>query len=102
MERTRLGLVCYLLITCCLLSAQPPTHKPAGTQIITSGGKAADSLFISLLGGPDAKVIYIPTAASSLRSDSLTIWNPDETENKERYKQDLLKRFHLNNITILH
>lgn len=78
------------------------SNQNTGTIIITSGGKTADSLFIEMLGGPDAKVVFIPTAASSLRSDGGVIWNPDQQENRAEFKQELMKRFHLNDITVLH
>lgn len=94
--------VAFISLTLTIPLAAQSTANKTGIQIITSGGKAADSLFISLLGGPEAKVIFIPTAASSLRSDEGTIWNPDEEQNKEAYKQDMLKRFKVNNITFLH
>jgi len=98
----RIIVISFLFTFCNPLAAQFNANKTRGAEIITSGGRAADSLFISLLGGPDAKVVFIPTAASSLRSDSGTIWNPDEEKNKEIFKQDLLKRFKLDNITVLH
>ena len=98
----RIIVISFLFTFCNPLAAQFNANKTRGAEIITSGGRAADSLFISLLGGPDAKVVFIPTAASSLRSDSGTIWNPDEEINKVIFKQDLLKRFNLNNITVLH
>jgi len=98
----RTTVIGFLFIFCNPLAAQFNANKAKGAEIITSGGKAADSLFISLLGGSAAKVVFIPTAASSLRSDSGTIWNPDEEKNKEIFRQDLLKRFNLNNITVLH
>jgi len=84
------------------LLAQLASKKHNGIEIITSGGKTADSLFINLVADSNAKVVFIPTAASSLRSDLGTIWNPDEEKNKKEFKQDLLKRFHLNDITVIH
>jgi cyanophycinase len=90
-----------LLICCSELFAQAH-HNNKGIQIITSGGKAADSIFIQLLGDANANVLFIPTAASLLRSDSGTIWNPDEETNKTEFRRDLLRRFHLHDITILH
>lgn len=98
----RIIIISFLFTFYNQLAAQLNANKTKGVEIITSGGKAADSLFIRLIGGSDAKVVFIPTAASSLRSDSGTIWNPDEEKNKETFKQDLLKRFNLKNITVLH
>jgi cyanophycinase len=85
-----------------LFAQSDSNNNNKGIEIITSGGKAADSLFIRLLNDTRAKVIFIPTAASSLRSDSGTIWNPDKEPNKEKFRQDLLKRFHLTDIIVLH
>jgi cyanophycinase len=75
--------------------------KSRAVQIITSGGKTADSLFTSIIGH-DARLIFIPSAASSLRSDEGTIWNPGEEVNKNQFTEDLKKRFGVNNIIILH
>jgi cyanophycinase len=81
---------------CSLTAAQN-----SGTLLITSGGQTADDLFIKLVNDPEAKVIYIPTAASSLRSQNLTIWDPGSEENKEKYLDDMRKRFRLR-LTVLH
>jgi hypothetical protein len=79
--------LCLLFFPCLPVFTQSVDGKKSGVQIIASGGKTADSLFIHLLGNADAKVIFIPTAASSLRSDAGTIWNPDEEKNKtESYR----------------
>lgn len=77
---------------------------PLGAQgelIVTSGGEAAMALFQKLVG-PDPHVVFIPTAASSLRSDSGVIWDPDKLERRAEFEQELLKRFGLKDITILH
>ncbi|MBL7864177.1 MAG: Type 1 glutamine amidotransferase-like domain-containing protein [Cyclobacteriaceae bacterium] len=92
-------LLLFIFISCLCVQAQ---EKITGVQILTSGGKRADSVFISLLRGPDTRVVFIPTAASSLRSDAGVIWTPGEEENKKEFTSELLKRFKLNAITILH
>ena len=71
------------------------------TLIATSGGPAADRLFAGLAPA-DAEVVYIPTAASSLRSDKGTIWTPGEEKNREAYLSDLRERFGRRRVTILH
>ena len=76
--------------------------QTSGTQIVTSSGKEADELFTKAVGDPRAKVVFIPTAASSLRSQNLTIWEPGTEENKEKFIADLRERFKLDQITILH
>jgi len=42
-----------------LTIAQSEINQKSGIQIVTNGGKDAEQLFIELLGGPDAKVIFI-------------------------------------------
>jgi cyanophycinase len=101
----RILAICFLFTLCTPLAAQLSTSSRNEVQIITSGGGAADSVFINLVGDPDAMVIFIPTAASALRlpnDNSGVIWNPDEEKNKKEFKQELLKRFKLTDITILH
>lgn len=78
-----------------------PLVSAQGKLIVTSGGNTAEALFRKL-AGPDARVVFIPTAASSLRSDSGVIWNPDEREHRAEFEGEMLKRFGLKRITILH
>jgi cyanophycinase len=101
MQKMKIIVICALVSLYSPLLAQT-TNTHTGVEIIASGGGAADSLFINLVNDSNAKVVFIPTAASSLRSDSGVIWNPDDEKNKEEFKQELLKRFRLSAITILH
>lgn len=102
-ESVRLALAGWsvaLSITCTLgLSAKP--LRAQGKLIVTSGGGAADALFRKLIG-PNPRVVFIPTAASSLRSDSGVIWDPDKLERRAEFEQELRKRFGLEGLTILH
>ena len=76
----------------------------AGTLVIASGGREAVERFVQLAGGPGASIVFIPTAASSLKSDSGVIWNPDDAGGaaREAFERDTLKRFGLTRLTILH
>jgi len=76
--------------------------QSTGFQIVTSGGQAAEALFIELTSDRNAKVVFIPTAASSLRSQNKVIWDPDKEENKNEFRDEMLKRFKIDRITILH
>jgi cyanophycinase len=98
-----------LLFTALLFSlcdpaiAQLALSQNRGTQILTSGGRSAEELFIKTVGDPNAKVVFIPTAATSLRSDEKRVtWNPDKEENKNEFREEMAKRFKLNQITLLH
>ena len=83
------------------LAAQD-TARRQGKLMVTSGGRAAEALFRQLIGGPEPNVVFIPTGASSLRSDSGVIWNPDKQEHRAKYEQDILQRFGLKRVTLLH
>ena len=62
--------------------------------------------FVELAGGPDANIVYIPTAASSLRLPSGLIWEwlyTDELPaNTPEFKAELCRMFGIKSITILH
>lgn len=82
--------------------AQLAVNQNSGIQIVTSGGQISDELFIKLVNDPNAKVVFIPTAASLLRSQNKIIWNPDKEDNKNEFQKEMLERFKLNQITMLH
>ncbi|HKS08750.1 MAG TPA: cyanophycinase, partial [Pyrinomonadaceae bacterium] len=87
-----------------LTKAQGPAK---GTLILTGGDQeTAVKEFVSLAGGPDANIVYIPTAASSLKLPSGLIWewlNTDELPaNTPEFKAELCKMFGVKAITILH
>ena len=83
---------------------QCSARRLAGTLVIASGGREAVQRFVQLAGGPGASIVFIPTAASSLKSDSGVIWNPDDAGGaaREAFERDTLKRFGLTRLTILH
>jgi hypothetical protein len=57
-----------LLLAAPVLFAQPAAGQRAGTLVVTSGGRDADKRFVQLAGSRDANIVYLPAAASSLRS----------------------------------
>jgi len=83
-----------------LLSQEENIHSTL--QIITSGGKIADSLFIKCLESTNKRIVFIPTAASSLRSETGIIWNPDSTKNRDSFTNEIQKRFNVKEVIILH
>jgi cyanophycinase len=101
----RLFIVCLLVSP--VILAQTSGGPPKGTLILTGGDQeTALKEFVSLAGGPDANIVYIPTAASSLRLPSGLIWEwlyTDELPaNTPEFKAELCKMFGVTNITILH
>ena len=102
-----------LVVLCCLLyvspvtKAQPSSGPVKGTLILTGGDQETGlKEFVSLAGGPDANIVYIPTAASSLRLPSGLIWEWLHTDelpaNTPEFKAELCKMFGIKAITILH
>jgi cyanophycinase len=98
----KLLLTILLFCLCSTAVAQSAIDQRSGIQIITSGGQVSEELFIKLVGDPRAKVVFIPTPASSLRSQNKIIWNPDKDENKNEFQEEMSKRFKLDQITLLH
>lgn len=102
-------LLAFLLATICAatIAAQLSSGPAKGTLILTGGDQETGiKEFVALAGGPDANIVYIPTAASSLRLPSGLIWEwlyTDELPaNTPEFKQELCKMFGVKNITILH
>ncbi len=66
------------------LSAQSPEYGPEkGTLVIQGGGSAEGTgiyeTFVNLAGGPDAKIIIVPTAGGNRRPDgSLIVYEEDK------------------------
>ncbi|HYK21366.1 MAG TPA: cyanophycinase [Pyrinomonadaceae bacterium] len=98
--------VALWLFICPLTGAQ--SHGPAKGTLILTGGDQETALkeFVTLAGGPDANIVYIPTAATSIRLPSGLIWEwlyTDELPaNTPAFKAELCKMFGIKAITILH
>jgi cyanophycinase len=100
-------LIAWLVSVCCVATAQTSGGPSKGTLILTGGDQeTALKEFVDLAGGPEAKIVYIPTAASSLRLPSGLIWEwlyTDELPaNTPAFKAELCKMFGVTDITILH
>lgn len=88
-------------------TAHASSGPAKGTLIITGGDQeTALKEFVTLAGGPDANIVYIPTASSSIRLPSGIIWEwlyTDELPaNTPEFKAELCKMFGIKSITILH
>ena len=105
---TQLLCVALLATWCAVATIAQTSSGPAKGTLILTGGDQETGLkeFVSLAGGPDANIVYIPTAASSLRLPSGIIWEWLYTDtlpaNTPEFKQELAKLFGVKNITILH
>ncbi len=103
--RLKVALIVALLLSS---TAARASTGPAKGKLIITGGDQETALkeFVTLAGGPDANIVYIPTAATSLRLPSGLIWewlNADELPaNTPEFKAELCKMFGIKNITILH
>lgn len=100
------GLLFTFFFTFSITIAHPSAGPANGTLILTGGDQETGlKEFVTLAGGPDANIVYIP-AASILRLPSGLIWEwrrPDELPaNTPEFKAELCKMFGIKNITILH
>jgi len=90
------------------LLAQKSSGPVNGTLIVDGGGTTAavKDRFVALAGGPKARIVVIPTGASSLRfGEKNTILNPDWPRDRPEwaaYEADLKKWLAVGNITVIH
>lgn len=107
MRRKLLYAVLLVIFGAATTTAQTSSGPSKGTLIL-SGGDQETGLkeFVALAGGPDANIVYIPTAASSLKLPSGLIWESLSTDtlpaNTPEFKQELCKMFGVKDITIVH
>ena len=85
-----------------LYAETPEVANTDGAYLVTSGGDRIDEHFRRLLEAHARNLIFIPTAASSLRSKYGTIWNPDLEENRDAFVRELQLRFNAAEVYILH
>ena len=57
----RTMVLAFLALACSAFAA--PSHGPAKGYLVISGGVAGMKEFLQLAGGPDARIVVIPTAA---------------------------------------
>lgn len=102
-------LLLVLLATCGVATSTAQTSSgPARGTLILTGGDQETGIkeFVGLAGGADANIVYIPTAASSLKLPSGLIWEWLYTDtlpaNTPEFQQELARMFGVKNITILH
>src|SRR5215217_932170 len=100
-------LLLSFFFTCSLTIAHTSNGVEKGTLILTGGDlETGVKEFVTLAGGPDANIVYIPTAASSLIMPSGLIWALNNTDqlpaNTPEFKAELCQLFGIKNITILH
>lgn len=74
--RPTIALVCLLASTSAV--GQAPSHGPAKGYLLITGGatEARDyQRFLTMAGGPDAKIVVIPTASVTKPTDQATLQN---------------------------
>lgn len=93
------------LAICCLSLAvfgQCGSRTPA-PLVASASGSAGREAFVRLAGGKGAHVVFVPTAASELRSESGVIWNPDDAgPAAAAFLAEIKKEFGLETVTVLH
>lgn len=84
----------FLTVVVCLGAQATDTRGPKkGYLVIVGGGNVGPDIvqkFVSLAGGPEAKVVVIPTASE------------DKDLDLEKIKKAFIERFGMSNVTMLH
>jgi cyanophycinase len=106
-QRVIRGLLFLLVITSVIpAQGQPALRK--GALVISGGdpGRAVLERFVKLAGGPEARIVYIPTAASSLRLPSGFIYDPPDegksAANTAQFEVEVARMFGVKKVTVLH
>lgn len=106
--RNLAGVIAFLTLWISPLSAQKSAGPPNGTLIVDGGGttEAIVRRFVELAGGPQARIVVIATAPSSIRfGEKNVILDPDWPRDRLEWTQyhDYLKRwFGVERIEIIH
>lgn len=101
---TRVAIIIFLFSMSFDSGGQSSKGAANGFLILTGGDWVPEAVakFVSLAGGPDATIIYIPTAASSIRLPSGFIFDPDSAAAIPAATAELNQIFKTTNIRILH
>src|ERR1700704_6134156 len=97
-----------VILSCAQILAQRSSGPARGILIVDGGGATAlvRDRFLSLAGGAKARIIVIPTGASSLRfGEKNTILDPDWPRDRPEwaaYEEYLKQWFGTENVTVLH
>src|SRR6267378_2552484 len=103
-----LAAVGCVILSCAQVSAQRSSGPAKGILIVDGGGTTAlvKDRFMSLAGGAKARIVVIPTGASSLRfGEKNTILNPDwprERSEWAAYEADLKRWLAVENVVVIH
>jgi len=103
-----LAIVTCVVLGCAPLSAQKSSGPAKGILVVDGGGTTAvvKDRFVALAGGAKARIIVIPTGASSVRfGDKNIILDPDWARDRPEwaaYEEYLKQWFGTENVTVIH
>jgi cyanophycinase len=101
-------LICALLFGCAGLCGQRSSGPAKGTLIVDGGGTTdlVKGRFVSIAGGKEARIVVIPTGASSIRfGPQKVVLNPDWPRDRPEwaaYEADLKAWLGINDVIVLH
>lgn len=103
------SVMALLLLACPAPGLTAESAGPAAGTLVLDGGGATDPVrdrYVALCGGPQARIVALPTGASSIRfGDENTILNPDWPRDRDEwsaYDRYLKKWLGVENVTTLH
>ena len=103
-----LAVVVWIVLISAPLSAQRSSGPAKGVLIVDGGGltNVVKDRFVSLAGGAKARVVVIPTGASSVRfGEKNIVLNPDWPRDRPEwiaYEADLKQWLGIENVTVIH
>src|SRR5262245_35177697 len=90
-------------------AAEAQTASGQGALILAGGADLAPAVrakFVALAGGPEAEIVYIPTASSGIRLETGFEYIPSDSgppaANTEAFASELAKYFGVRRVTVLH
>ncbi|HEY8228008.1 MAG TPA: cyanophycinase [Pyrinomonadaceae bacterium] len=102
------GVIAFITLCAGLVAAQKSSGPANGTLIVDGGGTTEQIVrrFVALAGGPQARIVVIPTAPSAIRfGDDNVILDPDWPRDRDEWRKyhEYLKRwFGVDRVEIIH
>jgi len=87
------------------LSFAQSSRGPEHGHLVLSGGdwsSTAIRKFVDFAGGPNARIVVIPTAASAIKLPNEFIHYPDSIKNTPAFEKELASLFNVKTIVVVH
>jgi cyanophycinase len=107
--KLRLLLSALLALSFVVVGAAAQSRGPSkGTLVLTGGdfGRGVVERFVTLAGGPDANIVYIPSASTGMKLPSGFSYEPPDSDAPDartrEFERELAKLFGVRRVTVIH